>query len=263
MLVLAVFSLCAASSFTFVALWLRLAPILRRLDDSRLMEAFKRLAPEVAWDPMRSFGWQLPTFRMLSLSTARLRKLVPRDRREEVDRLLAEAYDAERARDLPREIEARQGLRAMFAEATRELAGERSDQAQDFVALRLVAYLRYVAAHMRNSLMAAMAAGLLLLAAVRAYSFEPKGFLSTIAWIALLSAVLVTLWVFAEMDRNSTLSAIANTTPGKVTFDRNFVSNLLTYGAVPLLGLVATQFPEVGRLLAGLVNPVLRAVGSG
>ena len=65
------------------------------------------------------------------------------------------------------------------------------------------------------------------------------------------------------MDRNRTLSAIGNTRPGQVTFDRHFVTGLLTYGALPLLGVVLTQFPQIGRSLVGWINPLLRIVGSG
>ena len=49
------------------------------------------------------------------------------------------------------------------------------------------------------------------------------------------------------MDRNPTLSRIGGTTPGQVTFDRAFLTKLLTYAGIPILGLVATQFPASGK----------------
>jgi hypothetical protein len=65
------------------------------------------------------------------------------------------------------------------------------------------------------------------------------------------------------MDRNATLSRIGDTTPGKVTFDRTFFAKLFTYVGIPVLGLIATQFPAVGELLGRLAGQVLRVAGGG
>ena len=79
----------------------------------------------------------------------------------------------------------------------------------------------------------------------------------------MIPSVLVTLWVFIEMDRNATLSAIAGTKAGRVSFDRAFATNLLTYGLVPLLGLLASLFPQASRLFVGWINPLLHVAGVG
>jgi hypothetical protein len=116
---------------------------------------------------------------------------------------------------------------------------------------------------MRTSLAAAMATALLLLFAVRTYAFEPQWFSSLGLWVALSCAAVATFWVFIQMDRNATLSAIAGTDQGKVTFDRNFYSNLLTYVVLPLAAIAATQFSQVGQFLGTWVNPMLRLGGGG
>jgi hypothetical protein len=98
---------------------------------------------------------------------------------------------------------------------------------------------------------------------VTAYVFQPKQFVSLAIWLALAAAVALTLLVFLQMDRNSTLSRIGDTTPGKVSFDRAFWTKIFTYVGIPALGLVATQFPEVGTLLGRLADQVLRVTGGG
>ena len=40
-------------------------------------------------------------------------------------------------------------------------------------------------------------------------------------------------------------------------------TNLFTFVGLPVLGLVATQFPEVGHLLGGLAGQLLRIAGGG
>jgi len=74
--------------------------------------------------------------------------------------------------------------------------------------------------------------------------------------------VVLALWVFVQMDRNATMSAIGGTDAGKLSLDRHFYANVLTYGAVPILGIVITQFPQVGRLVAQWLNPLLRIAGT-
>jgi hypothetical protein len=110
--------------------------------------------------------------------------------------------------------------------------------------------------------MAAMGPALLLLAAVSAYSFEPKRFLSSTLWVAILGAVLVTVWIFIQMDRNATLSTIGGTTPGRISFGRDFFATVFTYGIIPLLGLLAVKFPQMGHYFVSWVNPLLRVFGT-
>jgi hypothetical protein len=63
--------------------------------------------------------------------------------------------------------------------------------------------------------------------------------------------------------RQRSLSRIGGTTPGQVTFDRAFLPKLATYIGVPVLGLVATQFPAVGQMLGRVTSQLLRVVGGG
>lgn len=105
--------------------------------------------------------------------------------------------------------------------------------------------------------------GLTLLVAVSSYAFQPKRFLSFGIWMALLLASLMTLRAFVQMDRNGALSAISGTDAGRVSLDRTFFSNIFTYGGIPVLGVVLTQFPAVGRVFGGWLGPLFRVAGGG
>lgn len=267
-------SLAALSFYRFVRVWWNLRGILMRLDhlSPRLAKTFEALAPELDWKPMRSFGFRIPPFRMLILSAEKLKALLEVRpltwvSASDLDRLMRQVFDSE-GRDMrDSEVRRRQELEHLFSRACGELAyshgAMRLPAVREFLAVRIAVYLRYVFAHLRNCLMGTMGTGLLLLLAVSSYKFEPKQFLSFVVWAGLAVAALLTLWIFLQMDRSPTLSRIGGTTVGQVTLDRTFVANVFLYGAVPVLGVIATQFPEVGQVLGQIVDPLLRVVGGG
>jgi hypothetical protein len=266
------FSLSALSFYRFVRLWHGTRRLLHRLDDASpaVAEAFKQISEELDWRPIKSFGWQMPPFRTLVLSAHKLRQLVEAGRLkvdqypDSLDVPLKAMFEGEREGGSVAEIENRNRLSRIFAQACLDLRTQ-VDQpdVRQFLALRVTAYLRYIFAHMRNSLIGALTSWLLVLLGVTAYVFEPKHFVSLAGWLALGMAVTVIVWVFLQMDRNPTLSRVGGTTPGQVTFDRVFLTKLLTYIGIPVLGLIATQFPQVGRMLGQVVGQLLRIGGGG
>jgi hypothetical protein len=204
------------------------------------------------------------------LSVQKLRELVAAGKvtvagyPDSLERALQGMFENERNEGSVQEIENRNALERIFSKACVDLRSEVDDpDVKRFLALRVAAYLRFVFAHLRSCLIAALSSGLLALIAVTAYAFEPKHFVSLGGWLALALAVVLTLAIFLQMDRNPTLSRIGGTPPGQVTFDTAFVTKLVTYAGIPGLGLVATQFPEVGKLLGRVAGQFLRIVGGG
>ncbi|HEX3553686.1 MAG TPA: hypothetical protein VIA62_10720 [Thermoanaerobaculia bacterium] len=265
-------ALAALSYYRFFRLWVWTLRILHRLDNAspRVAEAFQAVAKDLEWRPIQSFGWQIPAFKTPTVSVRRLRALAAAGKvrlpegAASLDDTVREIFEKETDDGSPGEIEARNRLEKVFTQVCLDLHGHLGDpEVRQFVALRVAAWLRYVFAHMRSCLIGALASGLLSLVGVTAYAFQPRHFVSLAIWLALAAAVGLTLLVFVQMDRNATLSRIGDTTPGKVTFDRTFFSKLFTFVGLPVLGLVATQFPEVGHLLGGLAGQLLRIAGGG
>jgi hypothetical protein len=64
--------------------------------------------------------------------------------------------------------------------------------------------------------------------------------------------------VFMQMDRDQLLSRLAKTKPGHL--DSGFFMRVVSYGALPLLTVVASQFPVVGHFLFSWVQPALEAL---
>jgi hypothetical protein len=273
---------CSGISFwRFLQVWRKLRSILLRVEETPLKTHFKGLAEEVAWKPMRSFGWQLPRFNTLEISTRKLQALLRRDRADRPDHLVlppalddafldrlqrrvSGAFAADVEGSPEHQIERRHRLQRLLTRASRQLGSVRGDpDIEDFLALRVVAYLRYVFAQLRGYLMGGLFPGLLLLIAISCYAFEPKSFCSLGLLAGLLAALAATVGVFASMNRDAVLSRISGSETGEVSLDRAFFGNLLTYIVLPLLGLLATQVPAAGSLLDNWLRPLLRIFGLG
>lgn len=301
--VMFVFVLAAISFYRFFVAWRRLERLLARLCNTWMIPVFSRASGVLDWQPLRSFGLRMPPFKMTLVSVqhlrtlARLRLLGPDGvplaggaggLRGALDARLDSVFKAEDEGKVLDEIEARRDLRAWFDRNARFLDWTRwtsgnaepmpaakdgtpvlrrreveMREIETYLAIRVVAYLRYVFAHLRYALVSATICGLTLLVAVSSYAFQPKRFLSFGIWMALLLASVMTLRAFMQMDRNGALSAISGTAAGKVSLDRTFFSNLLTYGGIPVIGVVLTQFPAVGHVFGGWLGPLLRVVGGG
>jgi hypothetical protein len=104
------------------------------------------------------------------------------------------------------------------------------------------------------------ASALLLLLSFSSYPFEPHRLLLTCLWGIVGSVVLAGLLVFMEIDRNSLLSQIAGTQPGKLTWDGAFLMRVITWGLIPLLSVAAIQYPDLANSLVRLAEPLSRAL---
>jgi hypothetical protein len=263
------FSLSAISFFRFLSLWRILRMILPRLDGSEIPDRIRGLSAKIAWKPMQSFAWPLPVLKMSALSAEQLqsisRKYPNYERLEiyqKIQNRLKDVFDAHRAGRSEEQRAARSDLNKLFDDSFTILRGHVQDpDVASFFAIRLVSWLRHIFGHMRLCLIGSITSAGLLFFAVRTYAFEPKQFAFMSLWVIMLVVIILIFWVFFEMDRNATLSAIGNTDAGKISVNGAFVTNLLTYGVVPILGLAATQFPEIGRYFVSLLNPLLRVAG--
>jgi len=68
----------------------------------------------------------------------------------------------------------------------------------------------------------------------------------------ILSFIGTVFWIFVQMDRDTVLSLLNDTTPGQVDLSRGLVLRMLLYVGVPLLALLGAQFPESLRQILSL-----------
>jgi hypothetical protein len=128
----------------------------------------------------------------------------------------------------------------------------------EFLALRFVVFIHCSLSEMRSSLALLGYVFILLVAALTLYPFEGRGEIGVA--LVLIFAIIggFCLMVFAQMDRNPLLSRLSATVPNQLGL--NFVYRVVSFGALPLLSLLASQVPEIGNLLLSWLRPALQAV---
>jgi hypothetical protein len=130
--------------------------------------------------------------------------------------------------------------------------------AEEFVALRFVGLIHYQSAQLKN-LVGLLGIGFVV--AVLAVGSYP--FLAARQCVWSLAAVFVVFGAavivsFAQMDRDAVLSRLNGTVAGHL--DLSFYLRALSYGGLPLLTLLASQFPSFGRSLVTWLEPALNAL---
>lgn len=263
--------LALVSFFRFLVLWRHLRYLLglfRSVDLAKLLGAKdEALRKEIDWKPMKSFALKVPEFRMLQLS---IDKLVAfrADFSPNLSSALRAALAAHHAGDSACERRAREEIHDRLDMATRSVTAgftesaeepERRTQEKDYLVVRLVAYVRSVFGHLRDSLVAALVPSFLLLAAVETHHIQPKRLLVASLLAILVAMIFATVWTFAQIERNPTLSTIAGTADGDALY-QELITTVISYCVTPLLVLVTTQTPQTRGLILHLANPLLKAM---
>jgi hypothetical protein len=128
--------------------------------------------------------------------------------------------------------------------------------ANEYIAMRFGAYVRYVTLQLKN-IMTFMSIGLLVfLLATVSYPFRsPRG----IAW-SLVALVIILLFgvgtVLVQMDRDSILSRMSETPPGTVNRGA-LLWHMLSVGGIPVLTALSALFPTIGNFLFSWLQPLL------
>jgi len=130
-------------------------------------------------------------------------------------------------------------------------------RAEEFVCLSYVGYLQNLLGRMRT-----MALSILGLFAAIAFSLAFYPYTPRPAIVLSLLALLLTVGsvvglVFAGLSRDETVSHITNTVPGALGWD--FWTRIAGFIGVPLMGLVAAQFPGITDFLVSWIQPGLNA----
>jgi hypothetical protein len=187
------FTLAMTSFFRFLRLWRIVRMILQRIDETEIPNNMREISSKIAWKPMKSFAWPLPTFKMVVISAEHLEGVLGRPRFREIGNAarvtdsLSRVFAAHKEGSFLKETRSRQYLNELFSEHCGLLKAYASDPGvASFFMVRLASWLRHVFAHMRSCLIGSMISSGLLLLAIRTYAFEPKQFVFMSVWVLLL-----------------------------------------------------------------------------
>ncbi len=130
--------------------------------------------------------------------------------------------------------------------------------AEEFLAIRYVSVIRAVLVNLRYLMIFVSMAFVLATLAWNSYPFRPRQWVDWMFTTVLIVLGAGIVWVFAQMYRNPILSRITDTSANELGVE--FYLRLATFGAVPLLTWLASQFPVIGSSLFHLLKPGLEVV---
>jgi hypothetical protein len=130
--------------------------------------------------------------------------------------------------------------------------------AEEFAAMTYVNFLSSVLLRIRNLVICAGVLYALIVMSVSVYPFEPHATIQTTMVTLLIVMALVVGYVYAEMHREAILSRLTSTKVGELGWD--FWLKFASAAVIPVVSLVAGQFPEVNRFLFSWLEPALQAM---
>ncbi len=90
------------------------------------------------------------------------------------------------------------------------------------------------------------------------YFIQPERLITSLIFVWVAAIVLSGFVVYADLDRDPVVSAIGKTTAGSVHLDWGFVTRTVSWGLLPLVSLVASQYPALGSVVSGLFDSLAK-----
>jgi hypothetical protein len=130
--------------------------------------------------------------------------------------------------------------------------------AEEFVVLRYLHYIRYAMLQLRNLLTLISGGFILTTLALNSYPFQSPQMIRGMVTVTFAVLGIGIVSVFVQMDRDAILSRITNTKAGHV--GSGFYVRLITVGGLPLLTVLASHFPSIGRFLLSWIRPAMESM---
>jgi hypothetical protein len=140
----------------------------------------------------------------------------------------------------------------------RDLDSARFKTNAELFALRYVAFIQANCRQIENLLIFLPIGFVLTLLSLNSYPFQSGHVLSWFMANLLIAMGMAVVFVLANSERDPVLSRLNGTSPGKI--GKDFYMNLISYGALPVLTVLAAQFPAIGSFLFSWVQPLLQAL---
>lgn len=163
-------------------------------------------------------------------------------------------------RDWERRLLPSDALPAPEKEKEKDAKGEPDayQVAQAFVALQTSVFINYGVRQIQNLAFAICLGFGLVAIALSIYTPEAPQAVSHFLLVVFVALGYVLWTVLAQMERDPILSQLSGTAEGEL--NRTFYFKLIGYGAVPVLGLLSSQFPYIGSFLSSWLEPSLEAL---
>jgi hypothetical protein len=149
------------------------------------------------------------------------------------------------------------GPAALEKEESGEAGQDAYSLALGFVALQYATFIIYAVRQIQNLLWSLSLGFVLLALALSSYNFQSPQLIERFLLVAFLVLGYVVWKCMSQMERDPILSRLAGTTAGEL--NREFYFKLVGYGTLPVLGLLASQFPSISNFVFSWIQPTLEA----
>jgi hypothetical protein len=133
-------------------------------------------------------------------------------------------------------------------------------RAEEFVAMHVLLVVRELLSRLANVFFYIIVAVMLMVALQQSFPFQPRQELLGMAWVYVLSAVILVLTIVVQMEHDDVLSAFASTKSGGMNWDVSVWAKVFMYGVIPIATVFAAQFPGIGSTLLEWLTPVQKAL---
>lgn len=125
--------------------------------------------------------------------------------------------------------------------------------AEQLVCYVYLGFIQNVLGRLRGIAMCILWLFVAVTVAMASYPFDPRPGISAATVILFLAVGAVIVMVYAQMHRDPILSYLTNTKPGELGID--FWFKMIAFGTGPVIGLLATVFPDLTDFLFSWVQP--------
>jgi len=129
------------------------------------------------------------------------------------------------------------------------------DLAQTFVALHYSQFLLYGVRQIQNLLWFPSIGSVLLMFSMSSYNFQAPQSIGRFLLVLFVAITLILGTCMVQIQRDPVLSRIAGT-----NWNATFYLKLARYGALPIIGLLASLFPSISNFLFSWMEPALEAL---
>jgi hypothetical protein len=127
-----------------------------------------------------------------------------------------------------------------------------------FVAYHLSVFALYGVRHIQNLLWFLSLGFVILTFSLNSYDFQAPRLIGRFL-ILLFAALAYIVWqCMSGIERDVVLSRLSGTDEGEL--NKGFYLKLISYGALPLVSVLASQFPTISKFLFSWVQPALEAL---
>jgi hypothetical protein len=134
------------------------------------------------------------------------------------------------------------------------------DEAQRLIALQAALVIRDLLTRLTSSCTMVVGGFVLLTGSHLFYSFQGRRIWLTLDWSYLVFASTAILLLLIRLDKTTVIKHLWGLQEGRINWSSGFAYRILAYGAIPVVTLFATIFPELGSSVLTWLEPVRKAL---